>query len=53
MHSENPRGNEQKLQEGKFLIITRRKKVTMSMTKHWKKIPREALKSLPLEIFKT
>lgn len=53
MHSENLRGNEQKLQEGKFLIITRGKKVTMNMTKHWKKIPTEALKSAPLEILKT
>jgi len=27
MHSENMRGNEHELQEGKFLIITREKKL--------------------------
>lgn len=53
MYSENMRSNEQKLQEGKFLIITSEEKVTMSMAKYWKKIPRQVVKSSTLEIFKT
>lgn len=47
------RGNEQNLQQEKFLLVKREKNVTMSAIKYWKKIPREAVKSSTLEVFKT
>lgn len=47
------RGNEQNLQQENFLLVKRGKNVTMSAIKYWKKMPREAVKSSTLEIFKT
>lgn len=42
-----------KVAEGQTPDNYKEKKVTMSMAKYWKKIPREAVKSSTLEMFKT
>jgi len=42
-----------KLEHRKFCMNTRKNFFTLQVTEHWNKLPREAVKSPSLEIFKT
>ncbi|KFR03233.1 hypothetical protein N306_07300, partial [Opisthocomus hoazin] len=44
--------NGSKLQEGRFRLDIRKKFFTMSMVKHWNRLPREAVDAPSLEVFK-
>jgi len=46
------KGNGFRLQEGRFILDTRENFFTMSLVKHWKRLPREVLDALSLETFK-
>ncbi|GAB0181701.1 hypothetical protein GRJ2_000635400 [Grus japonensis] len=50
--SDRTRGNRHKLEHGKF-HLNMRKNIILSVTEHWKRLPREAVESPSLEIFKT
>jgi len=41
-----------KLKEGRFRLDIRKKFFTLSMVKHWKKLPREVVDAPSLETFK-
>jgi len=47
------RGNRHKLKQRKFQLNTRKNFFPLRVTEHWTRLPREAVESTPLEIFKT
>jgi len=51
--SNRTRGNGHKLEHGKFYTNTRMNFITVRVTEHWNRLPRGAVKSPSLEVFKT
>jgi len=46
------RGNYFKLEEGRFRLNIRKKSYTVSVLRHWNRLPREVVDALSLETFK-
>ena len=53
VHSNRTRGNAQKLEHSKFHTKTKRNFITVRLTEHWNRLPREAVDSPSLETFET
>jgi len=51
--SSRTRGSGHKLEQGKFHTNMRKNIFTVRVTKHWNRLPREAVESPSMEIFKT
>jgi len=51
--SDSTRGNEHKLKHRKFQLNMRKNFFTLRVTEHWNRLPRGAVDSPSLEIFKT
>ena len=46
------KGNGFKLKESRFILAMRKKFFTMSVVRHWSRLPREAVDAPSLELFK-
>jgi len=46
------RGNGHKLKQNKFNLNTRKSFFTLKVTENWNRLPRDVVKSPPLEIFR-
>jgi len=53
VRSNRTRGNRHKLKNKKFHLNMRKKFFTLRETEHWNRLPRGAVESLSLKIFKT
>ena len=52
VRGDRTRGNDFKLQEGRFKLDIRKKSFTGSMVRHWNRLPRDTVVALSLETFK-
>ena len=50
--SDRTRGNIYKLKEGRFKLDIRKKLFTMRVIRHWSRLPKEAMDTPSLKVFK-
>lgn len=53
MPNAKARGSEHKLEHMKFNVNVRKHVFTVRLMEHWHRLPRDAMESLPLKIFKS